>query len=174
MQASPNSTMNVCVVRVYSHRRTRCAAWNMGSRRTAYFRTVLLFRVVRELKVQTQRAQKLAKANMRKSRVAIAVVFMLSVSAFAQAGGAANPDSSTFDPDGTAHITRVVPMPNTVSPEAQQWVKEIESESPKAKDLAEIRLRTDEWRMSGARKTRPKRGSCIRKHSGDRDCRSSC
>ena len=37
-------------------------------------------------------------------------------------------------------------MPSTVSPEAQQWLKEIEQESPQSKDLAEIRKGTDEWR----------------------------
>jgi epsilon-lactone hydrolase len=58
----------------------------------------------------------------------------------------ADPDSATFDPDGTAHIIRVVPMPPTVSPEAQQWLKEIEHEAPQPKDLAEQRARTDAWR----------------------------
>jgi len=57
-----------------------------------------------------------------------------------------NPDSVTFDPDGTAHITRVVPMPKTVSPEAQQWLKEIEHEGPQPKDLAAQRAGTDQWR----------------------------
>src|SRR3954468_1090583 len=72
--------------------------------------------------------------------------FLLALSASAQAGTASDPDSATFDPDGTAHITRVVPMPATVSPEAQQWLKEIEHESPQSKDLAEIRSGTDAWR----------------------------
>lgn len=58
-----------------------------------------------------------------------------------------NSDSATFDPDGTAHITRVVPMPRTVSLEAQQWLKEIEHEAPESKDLAELRRGTDEWRV---------------------------
>jgi monoterpene epsilon-lactone hydrolase len=57
-----------------------------------------------------------------------------------------NPDNTSFDANGTAHITRVVPIPNTVSPEAQQWLKEIEHESPQAKDLAEQRAGTDAWR----------------------------
>lgn len=57
-----------------------------------------------------------------------------------------NPDSATFDPDGTAHIMRVVPMPATVSPEAQQWLKEIEREPPQSESLAERRKGTDEWR----------------------------
>src|SRR5690242_2186465 len=66
--------------------------------------------------------------------------------AVAQTIDSPNPDSATFDPDGTAHITRVVPMPATVSPEARQWLKEIEHEGPQSKDLAEIRKGTDEWR----------------------------
>ena len=71
---------------------------------------------------------------------------LLAFSASAQTSAASNPDSATFDPDGTAHILRVVPMPMTVSPEAQQWLKQIEKESPQSKDLAEIRKGTDEWR----------------------------
>jgi epsilon-lactone hydrolase len=59
-----------------------------------------------------------------------------------------NPDTSTFDPDGTAHIIRVVPMPATVSPEAQKWLKEIEGDSPQDTTLAERRARTDRWQQS--------------------------
>jgi monoterpene epsilon-lactone hydrolase len=73
-------------------------------------------------------------------------VFLFAVSALAQSSATPDPDSATFDPDGTAHITRVVPMPATVSPEAQEWLKEIEKEAPQSKDLAEIRKGTDAWR----------------------------
>jgi len=65
-----------------------------------------------------------------------------------------NPDSATFDPDGTAHILRTVPMPNTVSPAAQQWLKQIEHEDPPMHDLAEIRKRTDEWRARDSAEAR--------------------
>jgi epsilon-lactone hydrolase len=77
----------------------------------------------------------------------ILVVSILSsgVSATAE-GNSTHPDSATFDPDGTAHITRVVPTPTTVSPEAQQWLKELEHDSPQPKDLAEQRAGTDAWR----------------------------
>lgn len=76
------------------------------------------------------------------------LALLLSVirGALAQSTPAQNPDTATFDPDGTAHITRVVPMPRNVSPEAQQWLKEIERETPQSKDLAETRAGTDEWR----------------------------
>jgi epsilon-lactone hydrolase len=72
--------------------------------------------------------------------------FLVALSASAQTSAAPDPDSATFDADGTAHITRVVPMPTTVSPEAQQWLKEIEHEGPQSKDLREIRAGTDAWR----------------------------
>jgi acetyl esterase/lipase len=55
-------------------------------------------------------------------------------------------DSATFEADGTAHITRVVPMPRTVSPEAQKWLKEIEGGPSQPETLAERRKHTDEWR----------------------------
>src|SRR5437660_5649167 len=74
--------------------------------------------------------------------------FLLAVSVSAQTNAASDPDSATFDPDGTAHITRVVPMPVTVSPEAQKWLKEIEGDSPHDATLAERRARTDRWQQS--------------------------
>jgi epsilon-lactone hydrolase len=73
-------------------------------------------------------------------------VLLLAASASAQSSDALNPDSTTFDSDGAAHIVRVVPMPSTVSPEAQRWLKEIGHQSPQPKNLAEIRSGTDEWR----------------------------
>jgi monoterpene epsilon-lactone hydrolase len=83
----------------------------------------------------------------------ILVVFITGT-ALAQIAASANPDTSTFDPDGTAHITRVVPTPSTVSPEAQQWLKEIEHEAPQSKDLAETRAGTDEWRKKDSAEAR--------------------
>jgi epsilon-lactone hydrolase len=65
-----------------------------------------------------------------------------------------NPDTSTFDADGTAHITRVVPMPTTVSPEAQKWLKEIESETPISSTLSERRARTEKWQKSQSAEAR--------------------
>ena len=83
-------------------------------------------------------------------RIYIGRLLLLTLAATGAAAQstAANPDSSTFDPDGTAHITRVVPMPATVSPEAQKWLKEIEGDSPHDATLAERRARTDRWQQS--------------------------
>ena len=72
--------------------------------------------------------------------------FLLALGASAQTSAASDPDSATFDPDGTAHITRVVPMPATVSSEAQRWLKEIEGQPGPPETLAERRKHTDEWR----------------------------
>ena len=46
----------------------------------------------------------------------------------------AQKDSATFDPDGTAHITRVVPMPATISPEAQKWLESLNAQNPRPED----------------------------------------
>jgi monoterpene epsilon-lactone hydrolase len=81
-----------------------------------------------------------------KRLLAFIFISLFVLPALAQTGDPPNPDSATFDPDGTAHISRVVRMPATVSAEAQQWLKEIEHEGPQSKDLAEIRKGTDDWR----------------------------
>ena len=78
----------------------------------------------------------------------VVCLFLLTVSAMTQTPPPANPDTATFDPDGTAHITRVVPMPTTVSPEAQQWLKDIEGEAPQTTNLAERRAQTERWQRS--------------------------
>lgn len=83
-----------------------------------------------------------------------AVLLFAYGTASAQNSQSADPDTATFDPDGTAHITRVVPMPSTVSPEAQQWLREIEHEGPQPKDLAEQRAGTDQWRMKDSAEAR--------------------
>jgi epsilon-lactone hydrolase len=55
-------------------------------------------------------------------------------------------DTATFDADGTTHVSRVVPMPSTVSPEAQTWLASLEQKPARAQTLAERRASTDEWR----------------------------
>jgi acetyl esterase/lipase len=81
-------------------------------------------------------------------------ILLLALSASAQNNATPNPDTATFDADGTAHIVRVVPMPSTVSPEAQQWLKEIEHEGPQSKDLAGMRAGADEWRKKDSAEAR--------------------
>ena len=61
---------------------------------------------------------------------------------------AGNSDSATFDADGTAHTTRVVPMPSTVSPEAQKYLEGLTHRNNAGPEsLENRRKRTDEWRV---------------------------
>lgn len=64
---------------------------------------------------------------------------------------AADKDSSAIDAEGTAHITRVIPVPDTVSPEAQRWLARVVSDANKPQTLEERRAGTDTW-QAGAGK----------------------
>lgn len=55
-------------------------------------------------------------------------------------------DTATFDPDGTARITRIVPVPATLSPEAQKWLDSLGKQQYAPQTLAERRASTDKWR----------------------------
>jgi len=72
----------------------------------------------------------------------------------AQSAIAPAKDSATFDPDGTAHITRVVPMPKTISPEAQAWLESLTHNISGPETLAERRARTDQWRAKDSAEAR--------------------
>jgi epsilon-lactone hydrolase len=63
-------------------------------------------------------------------------------------------DSATFDPDGTAHITRIIPMPSTISPEAQKWLDSLARQKYGPQTLAERRATTDKWRAEDSAEAR--------------------
>jgi len=54
-------------------------------------------------------------------------------------------DSSKIAPDGTAYVTRVAPVPTTISPEAQKMLARVESDGALPQTLAERRTGTDKW-----------------------------
>lgn len=54
-------------------------------------------------------------------------------------------DQSVVDPDGTAHLTRVVPVPLTVSPEAQRSLAKPVIDPPIGESLTAKRARTDAY-----------------------------
>ncbi len=54
-------------------------------------------------------------------------------------------NSSHIDPDGTAHVTRIVPVPKTVSPEAQKQLARPASDAAVPSTLAQRREGTDTW-----------------------------
>jgi monoterpene epsilon-lactone hydrolase len=63
-------------------------------------------------------------------------------------------DSASFDADGTAHVTRVVPLPSTISPEAQAWLASLANKKAQTQTLAERRIATDAWRARGSAEAR--------------------
>jgi monoterpene epsilon-lactone hydrolase len=67
---------------------------------------------------------------------------LLAYSAPSQTG---SEDAATFDPDGTAHITRTIPMPSTISPEAQKWLAGLAQQKSGPQTLEQRRKSTDEW-----------------------------
>ena len=59
--------------------------------------------------------------------------------------GEALRDSSRILPDGTAYVTRIVPVPKTVSAEAQEMLSRVESDAQVHQSLEERRTGTDRW-----------------------------
>jgi monoterpene epsilon-lactone hydrolase len=79
----------------------------------------------------------------------VAGIMLAFVSTLSAQTNSAPPDSATFDSDGTVHITRVIPMPATISPEAQKWLESLNQQKVgPPESLAERRARTDIWRTT--------------------------
>jgi epsilon-lactone hydrolase len=91
---------------------------------------------------------------MRNRALCLFAVPALALFLAAQSTPAVQPDSASFDLDGTAHITRIVPMPSTISPEAQKWLASLPQEKSGAETLAERRVRTDAWRVKDSAEAR--------------------
>lgn len=54
-------------------------------------------------------------------------------------------DSSYIDAHGTAHVTRLVPVPNTVSPQAQKFLARPIPDVRRHETIAQRRANTDRW-----------------------------
>jgi acetyl esterase/lipase len=79
----------------------------------------------------------------RRYLVLVAAATLLSAScAFAQ-----QTDSSRIGPDGTAYVTRVVPVPSTISPAAQKMLSRVVSDAAVPQTLEERRTGTDRWQF---------------------------
>ncbi|HEV7218991.1 MAG TPA: alpha/beta hydrolase [Terriglobales bacterium] len=86
--------------------------------------------------------------------VLLALSSLLSAQSSAQGEPVPREDSATFDADGTARVTRVIPMPSTVSPEAQKWLASLTTLRSGPQTLAERRKGTDEWRKRDSAEAR--------------------
>ena len=60
-------------------------------------------------------------------------------------------DSAYVDEHGTAHVTRVVPVPKTVSPDAQAFMSQRRSDSEAPPSIADNRKTADNWEETLAR-----------------------
>ncbi|MEO8735500.1 MAG: alpha/beta hydrolase [Edaphobacter sp.] len=75
-----------------------------------------------------------------------AALFLSNFSAWSQQANAGpQSDSSVIDSQGTAHITRVIPVPQTVSPQAQRVIARPQSDAVKPETLETRRTGTDAW-----------------------------
>jgi len=83
---------------------------------------------------------------MKTPTLAISLALVLAAALATAQTTSPSQDSATFDADGTAHLTRVVPMPTTISPEAQKWLRSLEEQKYAPQTLAERRISTDAWR----------------------------
>jgi acetyl esterase/lipase len=63
-------------------------------------------------------------------------------------------DSSRIAPDGTAVVTRVVPVPTTISPEAQKWLARVVSDKAIDETLADRRAKTDKWQTGAGEESK--------------------
>ncbi len=91
----------------------------------------------------------------RRMSVALAAGMMTGLSIQAQTADSRKPvetNSSVVDADGTAHITRVVPVPSTISPQAQAALRN--NYADREQTLAERRSTTDAWQNGAGEKSR--------------------
>ncbi len=76
----------------------------------------------------------------------------------AQAQQTTNPqptgDSSRIGPDGTAYITRVIPVPTTISPEAQKMLARPASDAAVPQTLEQRRKGTDTWQTGAGEESK--------------------
>ena len=82
----------------------------------------------------------------------VALTLLLASTVFAQAPANCSPpqsDTSFIDDDGTAHITRVIPVPDAISREAQKVVAKpmLDTEAPY--EAAKDRAMADAWQAHG-------------------------
>ena len=89
--------------------------------------------------------------RLKASHILPAAVLATATVFFAQSNGPQT-NSSVLDANGTAHVTRVVPIPTTISPESQAALRR--PDSGDTASLAERRIRTDVWQTGAGKSSR--------------------
>jgi epsilon-lactone hydrolase len=77
----------------------------------------------------------------------VAAAVLMPVSVLAQVSDVEQKmtDNSKILPDGTAYVTRVVPVPKTISPEAQAMLARVVSDAASHPTIEQQRAGTDKW-----------------------------
>lgn len=86
--------------------------------------------------------------SREKAMVLVAVIAALvRTGGLAQApAGVPQVDTSTIASDGTAYVTRIVPVPTTISPQARRWLsRPVSDAAGQPRTAAEDRAATDKW-----------------------------
>ena len=63
-------------------------------------------------------------------------------------------NSSHIEDDGTAYVTRVVPVPTTISPESQKMLAHVQSDAVVHQSLEQRRAGTDRWQMGAGEESK--------------------
>lgn len=91
-----------------------------------------------------------------KKRLMLGVALALAGRGAAQTAGGDAPmkDSSRIAADGTAYVTRVVPLPKTISPEAQAVLARVVSDAAVPETIEQRRAKTDKWQAGAGEATK--------------------
>jgi epsilon-lactone hydrolase len=84
----------------------------------------------------------------------VSTVVVLTFARQSESSSVPQKDTSYIDGDGTAHVTRVVPVPGTISPEAQKMLSARVSDAPVHETLEERRSKTDKWQAHAGEQSR--------------------
>jgi epsilon-lactone hydrolase len=95
---------------------------------------------VRKLQLSNRRLRKTISAALLTTGILGCSTFL-----FAQVQAPPQTNSSYIDAEGTARVTRIVPVPKTVSPEAQKSLARQISDQNPHQPLADRRTSTDAW-----------------------------
>jgi epsilon-lactone hydrolase len=88
------------------------------------------------------------------STAALAITFSLCAFPQQKPETQGQTDSSVIGPDGTAYVTRVVPVPKTVSPEAQKMLSRVVSDAAVPQSLEQRRTGTDKWQAGAGEQSK--------------------
>jgi monoterpene epsilon-lactone hydrolase len=93
---------------------------------------------------------------MQKTVLQTLIVFLCTLTATAQQQRTqpiTQSDTSYIDASGTAHVTRVVPVPTTVSPQAQKFLAKQMPDTARHQTIAESRREVAAWQASAGQES---------------------